>query len=89
MENEKKNNRPENGQSQPYYTFADEGTKKKIKKHLSDINDVITEQDIANVKVPGGDEPPHFTDRDYEKKKEEKEENLPEGKPITPWDVID
>ncbi len=92
MENEKKIDQPEIERTQPY-KFSDEGTKRKIKKHLSDINDVITEQDIANVKVPGEDEPlpTHFTDQDFEKQKKEddKEENFPEGKPITPWDVID
>ena len=90
MDNEKKVNQPDNEQSEPY-SFSDEGTKRKIKKHLSDINDVITEQDIANVKVPGEGEPlpPHLTDQDYEKKDDDKEENFPEGKPLTPWDVID
>ena len=92
MDNEKKVNQPDNEQSEPY-SFSDEGTKRKIKKHLSDINDVITEQDIANVKVPGEDKPlpPHFTDHDFEKQKKEDdlEENSPEGKTITPWDVID
>jgi hypothetical protein len=33
--------------------IADDVTRKKIKKHLSDINDVITEEDIRNVKVLG------------------------------------
>ena len=90
MENEKKNNQSENEQQQPY-TFSDEGTKSKMKKHISDINDVITEQDIANVKVPGEDEPlpPHLTDQRYENKEDDKDENLPEGKPITPWDIIE
>ena len=35
------------------YTFNDDVTKKKIKKHIHDIKDVITEDDIANAKVPG------------------------------------
>ncbi len=35
------------------YTFTDEATKNKIKRHLCDIKDVITEEDIANVKIPG------------------------------------
>ena len=51
---------------------------------------MITEEDIANVKVPGEEEPlpPHLSDLDDEKKDDDKEENLSEGKPITPWDVI-
>ena len=31
--------------------FSDEKTDEKIRRHFSDINDVITEQDIANVKT--------------------------------------
>ncbi|RZM18268.1 MAG: hypothetical protein EOO88_41185, partial [Pedobacter sp.] len=31
--------------------FSDEATKEKIRKHLSDINDVITEDDIKNVRT--------------------------------------
>jgi len=42
----------ENGEEQPY-SFSDEATKDKIKRHLTDIRDVITERDIANVKIPG------------------------------------
>ena len=31
--------------------FTDEATKMKIRKHLNDINDTITEDDIRNVKL--------------------------------------
>ena len=31
--------------------FSDEATRDKIHKHLSDINDVITEDDIKNAKT--------------------------------------
>ena len=31
--------------------FSDENTDEKIRRHFSDINDVITEEDIANVKT--------------------------------------
>ena len=31
--------------------FSDEKTDEKIRRHFSDINDVITEEDIANVKT--------------------------------------
>jgi hypothetical protein len=34
--------------------FLDVVTKRKINKHLSDINDVITEDDIKNVKTDIG-----------------------------------
>ena len=90
MDNNSKKNQSENHEAQPY-SLSDEVTKEKINKHLSDINDVITEEDIANVKVPGEEEPlpPRLSDRDYEKKDDDKGENLTERKPITPWDVID
>ena len=31
----------------------DNSTKKRVKKHYSDINDKITDDDIKNAKVPG------------------------------------
>lgn len=31
--------------------FLDDATQERIHKHLSDINDVITEEDIRNVKT--------------------------------------
>ncbi|MBS1497388.1 MAG: hypothetical protein JSU03_02910 [Bacteroidetes bacterium] len=31
--------------------YFDDATKDRIRKHLSDINDVITEEDIRNVKT--------------------------------------
>jgi hypothetical protein len=73
------------------YTFSDEATQKKIKKHLTDIKDVITEEDIANVKVPGEEDtpPPATEDTPDENKDEEKGKLAGENKPITPWDVID
>ena len=40
------------------YSFSDEATQKKIKKHLTDIKDVITEKDIADAKVPGKENDP-------------------------------
>ena len=76
----------ENEEDQPY-TFSDEDTKKKIKRHLSDINDVITENDIKNVKVPGEDEKKEETDNSTEDKKQPPKNT--EGNPTTPWDVVD
>jgi hypothetical protein len=34
------------------YLFVDEATKERIKRHISDINDVISENDIKNAKIP-------------------------------------
>ncbi|MGK2862517.1 MAG: hypothetical protein ACSLE0_11315 [Chitinophagaceae bacterium] len=87
MDNEPKKNQTENRDAQPY-SFSDIATKNKIKKHLSDINDVITEEDIANAKVPG-EEDPITPPGDYKEKSEK--ENLDEkteDRPITPWDVV-
>ena len=39
----------------PVLVFKDEATERKVKRHLRDINDVITEMDIINAKVPGTD----------------------------------
>ena len=90
MDNEQKKRRSEKDESQPY-TFSDETTRKKIKKHIRDIKDVITEEDIANVKVPGEEDPLPIapTEEKKEEKEEEKGRLAGEGKPITPWDVID
>ncbi|MBC7948212.1 MAG: hypothetical protein H7Y42_10065 [Chitinophagaceae bacterium] len=81
------------------YTFNDEATKKKVKKHISDINDVITENDIKNVQVPGKEKPTRVRKRKPVSKeskeastdgnREHKAGNGPEGHPVTPWDVVD
>jgi hypothetical protein len=55
MNQQAKKKLPENGGEQ-LYSFSDEVTKNKIKRHLTDIGDVITEMDIANVKIPGKEE---------------------------------
>lgn len=89
MANEQKKRKSED-KSEPY-TFSDEATQKKIKKHITDIKDVITEEDIANVKIPGEEDPLPAppAGKEDEKKDEEKGKLAGEGKPITPWDVID
>ncbi len=83
----RKKQKSEKGESIPY-TFSDEVTKNKIKKHITDIKDVITEEDIANVKVPGEEEELPVSPTE-ENKDKEKGRLAGEGKPITPWDVID
>ncbi len=87
MDNEPKKSQTENRDAQPY-SFSDIATKNKIKKHLSDINDVITEEDIANAKVPGEEDP--ITPGDDKEKKSEKENlnEMTEGRPVIPWDVV-
>jgi hypothetical protein len=76
----------ENEEEKPY-SFSDDDTKKKIKRHLSDINDVITENDIKNVKIPGDEEPK--IDPEDVKKEDKKPSAGTEGKPATPWDLVD
>lgn len=55
MNQQAKKQQTVNGKEPPY-TFSDEATKEKIKRHLTAIKDVITENDIANVKIPGKDD---------------------------------
>lgn len=78
------------------YKFSDPKTKKRVRKHLSDPKDVITEEDIKNVKVPGEEvqtskwdntktpRPTNSPDKDNSPK----EENIDKD-PITPWDVLE
>lgn len=47
---------PQDSTEYPIYThvYEDQKTHDKIRRHLSDINDVITEEDIRNVKTDMG-----------------------------------
>ena len=62
--------------------LADDVTRKKIKKHLSDINDVITDQDIRNVKIPGKKARPVA-----KTKKQIKDES--DDSSLTSWNVLE
>lgn len=46
----------------PFDVFNDKETKNKIYRHLVDINDIISEDDIRNIKVafPGSDTIPVY-----------------------------
>ena len=90
MDNEQKKG-SEKKDPQPPYTFSDEATQNKIKRHINDIKDVITEDDIANAKIPGEEEeaPVVQPEKEKEEKKDTDPVNPREGKPITPWDIID
>lgn len=57
--------------------FNDTATKTKINRHLNDINDVISEEDIRNIKVT-------FPVSNNESSSKEK---YPQT--LTPWDLID
>lgn len=86
MNPQAKNQQKVNGEEQPY-TFSDKATKEKIKRHLTDIKDVITENDIANVKIPGKDDEPSPGDNSKNTEVEDFE-NL-NDKPVTPWDSLE
>ena len=80
------NQRPQENEEDKPYTFSDEDTKKKIQRHLRDINDVISENDIANVKVPGEED---GNKENIPEDTNKKPTEGAEGKPATPWDLVD
>ena len=74
----------------PPYTFKDEVTKRKIRRHIKDITDVITEKDIKDAKVPGA-EITSVPVKPAKKKKKGKDSNVVDdvpGNPATPWDIL-
>ena len=80
MESNFKSSKTEFGYK-PLDIFNDSVTKSKIYRHLIDINDTITEEDIRNIKVSISDNGPvSFTQNDDENTKH---------RSITPWDVLD
>ena len=87
-----KANRPiETNNIKPPYTFSDEATKRKVRRHIKDINDVITEKDIKNAKVPGAEDVPVRSSSKSVKKEETPKKNVVDdvpGNPITPWDIL-
>jgi hypothetical protein len=76
------------------YKFSDHVTEEKIKKHLNDIHDVISEEDIKNVKIPGeetskGSAPtPDLPKKDKTPSRKKKKEEPNEDSPISPWDLL-
>jgi hypothetical protein len=91
---QRKKQEPQSEEELDAYTFSDESTKKKIKKHLSDIHDVISENDIKNVKVPGKEKPVAKNKKPKKAKAGDTGNDsgvVPgiEGSPATPWDVLD
>ena len=83
---------------------VDEVTKKKIQEHLNNEDDIITEQDIANINTGVGNESENLAMEDLhdeddsidEKQKKEDEEEVQEKKvndndsPAieTPWNIL-
>ena len=74
----------------------DEVTKNKIDKHLSDINDTISEQDIRNINTNTGTDPDalakaHLHDKEEADKiiKDGKnEEEEPDKEAPSPWEIL-
>jgi len=66
----------------PLDIFNDSVTKSKIYRHLIDINDTITEEDIRNIKVS-------FPENNSQVVFNKKEEEMNRHRSITPWDVLD
>ena len=95
MDEEQKDHQPEESSKKPY-TFSDEKTKKKIKRHISDIHDVISENDIKDVKIPGSEKPVKSRRGKKDPANKMPAEDFPtkpvedgsEGNPVTPWDVL-
>jgi len=63
---------------------ADDVTRKKIKKHLSDINDVITDEDIKNVVVTGTKKEKKIKKEDQPKKSGENEDTS-----LASWSILE
>ena len=67
--------------------IANDLTKKRIREHLSDINDEITEDDIKNVRVPG-----HQEKAIKKKKKDDSalDDETKDDKPnLTTWNLLE
>lgn len=91
MENREKNNPDEEHDLPP----QDEVTKNKIDKHLSDINDTISEQDIKNINTSISTDPDalmkeHLHDKDEadEILKKKPDDDEPEQEAPTPWNIL-
>ena len=87
----KNNNLPEEDHDMPP---QDEQTKNKIDKHLSDINDTISEQDIKNINTSTGKEnipPVSHRDPDEEnqvnKNDPDEDDDEPKEEMPTAWDI--
>jgi hypothetical protein len=91
---EKKSNRPlDDAHDQPP---QDEVTKNKIDKHLSDIDDTISEQDIKNINTSTGEDydnlaKDHLHDKDEADeiiKNHSKDDDDPEKEAPSPWEIL-
>jgi hypothetical protein len=73
----------QNNSPQPLNRKGTRSLKDRVQKHLKDKNDIITEEDLKNIKV-GSD----VYEEDPEAAKE-LAESLEKKKVATPWDILD
>ena len=77
----------------PRKSLHDEVTKNKIDKHLSDIDDTISEEDIKNINtVTGGENHPAETDKHADEENEiakdgKDDDDEQEKEAPTPWEI--
>ena len=89
---EKRLNNPQEGtHDQPP---QDETTKNKIDKHLSDINDTISEQDIKNINTGTGaaipaDNTHHVEEADEIMNEKNNDAEKPEKEAPSAWEILD
>lgn len=90
--------RSELGAETPIYSFSDEQTRKKIRRHYMDINDIITDRDIKDAKVPGIEEKGKQNKKEKKaakkatattSRKTRKAADDTPGNPATPWDIVE
>ena len=76
---------------------SDEVTRNKIDKHLSDIDDTISEEDIKNINTVTGTENAIFSDNAHDKLEADEiindgnnnPDDKPEDEAPTPWEVLE
>jgi hypothetical protein len=87
----KSNNPPDDAHDLPP---QDEVTKNKIDKHLSDIDDTISEQDIRNINTDTGAVPPSGHVHDKEEADEILKQKIddtdePDEEAPSAWEILD
>lgn len=72
-------------------------TARLVHKHLTDPNHVITDEELANIRIgmsPGADAPTEAEVREHEdwvsdQKADSEKDSVPGAQKTTPWDTID
>ena len=70
---------------------SDEVTRNKIDKHLSDIDDTISEEDLKNINTVTGAKNDDTTDKHADEKNEIEDDNEDEKldkEAPTPWEIL-